>query len=294
MSFPSSREKYYSGIRSPLKDRLVQFLESHPLQRIDASGERWTYFAGGSGKETLVLLPGGLGIAEPWFDCMLDWERQFRVVAISYPLVTSASSAVQAIATVLERESAGRSYLLGTSLGGEIAQAFLRQRPGQLSRVVLGNTGEANADYGKKLKRQMPLMKLFTTRFAFALLKVAARNRVLKLLKPYLSNDDLEFWTAYMTDVIDNEYSPDLMRSQFNVLQDFATHYTGAIKIPPATEMLIVEAEDDIMFSQERREKLKSIFPAARVKTYTGGGHLLAITKRSEYVADITKFLTAQ
>lgn len=293
MSLTPSRERYYYGIRSPLKDKLAQFLEGHPIQQISASGERWTYFAGGSGEETLVLLPGGLSIAEPWFDCMLDWERQFRVIAISYPCIANANSAIEAIEAVLKRESAKRSHLVGTSLGGEIAQAFLRKKPHRFSKIVLGNTGEANKDYGKKLERQMPITRLFSIRLAFALLRVAAKRSVLKLIKPYLPAEELAFWKAYMADVIDHEYSPELMRSQFNVLYDFATNYTGEIELPPATGMLIVEAEDDIMFPMQRRNKLKELFPAAQVKTFASGGHLLAITRRDEYVAEITRFLTA-
>jgi len=285
------RAHYYASVRSPLKDRLLHFRESHHTVQITGPEGTWSYFAGGDGDTTLVLLPGGLGVAEPWFDCMLAWERRFRVIAVSYPCIPNVGSAVRAISSVLEQEGTGRHCLLGTSMGGEIAQAFLRDRPGTLQALILGNTGEANAKYGKKLDSQMPMTRLFDNRLAFPLIKLVAKRRVLSLLTPYISGDDLAFWKAYMNDIIDNQYSPDLMKSQFNVLRDFATHYSGPIAVPPPTQMLIVESQDDKMFPAARRESLKALFPAARVKTFPDGGHLLAITRRDQYVAEVNDFI---
>lgn len=293
MSARFLHEHYYRGIRSPLKERLFHFRESHCAVQVDSNGDTWSYFVGGASETTLVLLPGGLGVAEPWFDCMLDWERHFRVVAISYPRIRDVSSAVRAISSILEREGGSRRCLLGTSLGGEIAQAFLRDRPLELTKIILGNTGEANADYGEKLRRKMPIIKLFDNRIAFSLIKLVAKRRVLGLVSPYVSGDELAFWKAYMNDIIDNQYSSDLMQSQFDVLRDFATNYSGPLELSPRTGMLIIEAEDDKMFSPVRRQSLKRFFPAARVKTFDRGGHLLPLTKRNEYVAEVSSFISS-
>ena len=55
--------------------------------------------------------------------------------------------------------------------------------------------------------------------------------------------------------------------------------------------MLILEADDDTMFSAERRSQLRASYPGASMKTFPNGGHLLAITRRDEYVNAITSFL---
>ena len=293
MSAPALQAHYYAHLHSPLKDRLLHFRESHrPFQMTSEQGS-WTYLAGGAGAITLVLLPGGLGVAEPWFDCMLEWERSFRVIAISYPCIPNVNSAVNAISAVLERERASRCGLLGTSLGGEIGQAFLRDRPGELDSLILGNTGEANAKYGKKLQRLMPVTKLFQNGLAFSLIKRMAKKRVMSLLTPYISGDELAFWEAYMKDIIDNQYSPDLMKSQFNVLRDFACNYGGPIPAPPRTRTMIIEALDDKMFPGPRRQNLKALFPGAPVQTFAEGGHLLPITRRDQYVARVRDFIVA-
>jgi len=103
-------------------------------------------------------------------------------------------SPVDAIAAVFQREGAQNRHLLGTSLGGEIAQAFLRDRPGELYKAILGNTGEANAAYGKKLERKLPLTRMFNAGFLFSLIRLAAKKRVVNILKPYLGESELAFW----------------------------------------------------------------------------------------------------
>jgi pimeloyl-ACP methyl ester carboxylesterase len=284
-------ERYYGKLSSPLKNRLLEFRSTHRPQQIDCGGESWTYYVGGSGDATVILLPGGLGVAEPWFDCMLEWESHFRVVALSYPCIREMRSAVDAIAATFQREGAQKRYLLGTSLGGEIAQAFLRDRPGELDKVILGNTGAANAVYGKKLERQLPLTRLFNIGFLFSLIKLAAKKRAASILRPYLGESELAFWLAYMNDIIENAYTRDLMQSQFNVLIQFARNYGGGIEVSSSTRMLILEADDDTMFSAERRSQLQASYPGASMKTFPNGGHLLAITRRDEYVNAITSFL---
>ncbi len=71
-----------------------------------------------------------------------------------------------------------------------------------------------------------------------------------------------------MKDMIDNEYLPELMRSQFNVLSNVALHYSGAFPIPKPTDLMIIEAEDDKLLLLARRKNLKNLSPGVRVRTF--------------------------
>jgi pimeloyl-ACP methyl ester carboxylesterase len=224
---------------------------------------------------------------------MIDWESHFRVIAINYPAIADMQSAVRAISNILAKEAVGPAYLLGTSLGGEIAQAFIRERPREFAKVVLGNTGEANAEYGKKLKRQAPITRLFYTDVGFSLIKFAAKRRVMSLLAPYVSKGELGFWKEYMTEIVDRQYSTKLMRSQFNLLQDFAAKYADSSWTASDPKIFIIESDDDAMFTRERRERLKMLYSSARVKTFKRGGHLLPVTQKADYVKEVTAFLLA-
>jgi pimeloyl-ACP methyl ester carboxylesterase len=94
-----------------------------------------------------------------------------------------------------------------------------------------------------------------------------------------------------LNDIIENAYTRDLMQSQFNVLIQFARNYGGGIEASSSTRMLILEADDDAMFSAERRSQLRALYPWASMKTFLSGGHLLAITRGDEYVNAVSSFL---
>ena len=83
----------------------------------------------------------------------------------------------------------------------------------------------------------------------------------------------------------------DLMQSQFNVLIQFARNYGGGIEASSSTRMLILEADDDAMFSAEWRSQLRTLYPWASMKTFLRGGHLLAITRGDEYLNAVSSFL---
>lgn len=283
---------YYDGVTSPLKERLFRFRSSYPAKSIVVNGKSWEYFAKGESDPTLVLLPGGIGVAEAWFDCMLEWQGDYRVIAISYPAVDSVSEVISAIRAVLEREGAQQVALLGTSLGGYVAQALIRENPGTLTHAILANTGAATPEYHRKLEKQYPIVRLLINRFTFGMIKSASRRKVLEMLE-FLKGEEQAFWRAYMTDIIDNQYSCGNMLTQFKVALDFARRYVSVATdaIPGKEKILIIEAEDDSAISRERRRKLKDLFPAAQVKTFQHGGHLLPITQRDEYISTISKFL---
>jgi pimeloyl-ACP methyl ester carboxylesterase len=283
---------YYDGVASPLKERLFRFRNSHPAKAIIVNGKSWQYYANINRDPTLVLLPGGLGIAEAWFDCMLQWESDYRVIAISYPAVDSVREVAAAIQAVLQREGAKQVALLGTSLGGYVAQALIREHPDLFTHVILGNTGVATPEYHRKLETQYPIAKLFINRYAFGLIKFAAKRKISESLG-LLNGEDRIFWKAYMTDVIDNHYSPGHMRTQFMVALDFARNHVSIAIDPIAGKerILIIEADDDNAIPKDRRDKLKGQFPEAQVKTFHRGGHLLPVTQRDEYVRTIGDFL---
>lgn len=283
---------YYDGVISPLKERLFRFRSSYPAKSITVNSKSWEYFAKGECDPTLVLLPGGIGVAEAWFDCMLQWQNYYRVIAISYPAVDSTGEVIAAIKAVLAREGAQRVALLGTSLGGYVAQALIRENPGMLTHAILANTGVATPEYRRKLEKQYPIVRLLINRFTFGMIRFAAKRKVLELLE-FLGGEEQAFWRAYMTDIIDNQYSCGNMRTQFKVALDFArSDVSGAAGATPGRErVLIIESEDDTAISKDRREKLKDRFPGAKVKTFQRGGHLLPITQRDEYVSTISEFL---
>jgi hypothetical protein len=51
----------------PISEQYAHFRESHTIAHLTVSGNEWTFIDTGTGKQTVVVLPGGGGIDA---DCM--------------------------------------------------------------------------------------------------------------------------------------------------------------------------------------------------------------------------------
>jgi pimeloyl-ACP methyl ester carboxylesterase len=58
-----------------------------------------------------------------------------------------------------------------------------------------------------------------------------------------------------------------------------------------AADVLIVESADDPILPASSRAALRTLYPAARVHTFHGGGHATALAMPAEYAAIVTGFL---
>jgi len=56
-------------------------------------------------------------------------------------------------------------------------------------------------------------------------------------------------------------------------------------------EILILEGDADKISRGSSRQRLRSLFPDARVKTFAGAGHAISIERRDEWTAAVAEFL---
>jgi len=64
------------GIREQM-EHLIKFRTNHPCKYIDVGNVNWEYIVSGSGTKTLLLLPGGLRIAEHAFGYIELFENMY-------------------------------------------------------------------------------------------------------------------------------------------------------------------------------------------------------------------------
>jgi pimeloyl-ACP methyl ester carboxylesterase len=114
----------------------------------DSNGVRIAWEAGGSGPPLLLI--HGLGYARwGWEPLVPILTERFRVVTFDNRGIgasdvppgpyDAAGMAADAVA-VLDAAGIGRSHVMGTSLGGMIAQELVARHPGRVDRLVLLST----------------------------------------------------------------------------------------------------------------------------------------------------------
>lgn len=123
-----------------LIDARNRFSATHPEKRFDLNGRNWGVIDAGSGLSTLVLIPGTLGRADIFWNQIAALEGKVRLIALSYPDGGGIVEWTSDIAALLDRLQIDAANVLGSSLGGYLAQYFAAEHPDRMKKLFAANT----------------------------------------------------------------------------------------------------------------------------------------------------------
>ena len=278
----------YRDVPAEQHARLLSFRATHsPRQlRVGRRGPLWEYLACGYGAPYLLILPGGLRVAEAAFPLITALEPDFRVLAPSYPPARKLEPLLDGLAALLDAEGAAQAIVLGMSYGGSIAQSFVRRYPQRVSRLVLSNTGVPPT---REEVRTLPSL--------IAALHLLPYRLLRRLITPLFSRfvfacDEQAFWQAYVNELLTCRLHKSDVLSHFRVALDLGRRYrfTPGDLAGWAGRVLILESEHDLVPPAEQAA-LRALYPGAQVYTFHQGGHTPWLTRTEEYVGAIRAFL---
>ncbi len=284
-------DKIYKNVPQEQKQELIRFRLMYPYKHHFVAGTHWNYLSSGQGEETLLLLPGGLRLAETTFKLITAFEDEYRVISPAYPPVPTVSQLLDGIAGILEAEHIHQVTVVGASFGGTIAQCFVRKYPGKVSSLILANTGVSpTPDEGRLLRRSLKILPLLPT----AVLRWMAKQELLRILS-YPSGVQ-EFWRAYLKELFAYYITKEDILSHFEEAFDMAQHWPFKDRdlLDWSGKILILESDSDIAVKLPEREALKALYPQAQVHTFHNAGHTPSVTHREEYLSVIKDFLREQ
>lgn len=116
------------------------FAAAHPEERVAVGGRDWGVLRIGSGGPALVLLPGTLGRADIFWQQIEALEGRARILALSYPATGGLTDWCADIAALIGRAGMDRATVLGSSLGGYVAQAMAGWHADRVEGLIAANT----------------------------------------------------------------------------------------------------------------------------------------------------------
>ncbi len=280
--------------KTPLeqKEQLRVFRANHPAKYLETTNTGWQYITCGQGPETLVLLVGGARFGEIWFQLITTFEHNYRLIAPTYPSLMTMTALVDGIAAILEAEQILWTHMLGTSLGGCLAQCFVRKYPEWVDHLILSNTSVPGAIPIKRLSFSLNLSTITPTR----LLRLLTTHNLYKIMATSISNSASEFWKAFWeekTALHMSHMTRDDLMSMGKCLLDYARNYTFSeddLGDWPR-KILIIESDDDPLFKPSAREALRNLYPQAQVHTFHKAGHTPGYSNPKEYLLVVKRFL---
>jgi pimeloyl-ACP methyl ester carboxylesterase len=280
----STFEQIYTNVPVEQRERLRQFRQNHGVCSVSVDKVEWEYLVGGTNeKEVVLLLVGGLRVADAGFRAMLELERDFRVITPTYARVETMKEVCDGLAGILAYEDVERAHVLAGSFGGMVAQAFVRQYPDCVKSLILSNTAVLDEKAATRYKTELEMISPVPAE----LVREGAKMRFYEMVAP--PEHESAFWKAYIEELFSQRLDKEDLLSTYRCLLDFAEHYTLEPIEQPKT--LIIESEDDATFGKQQRDAVKALYPHAQVHTFRNAGHSAATTQRETYFQIVREFI---
>ncbi len=265
--------------------QMVKSLETFrkiPLSSIMVNEVTWNYLSTGKGKETILFLHGMGGAYDIWFQQINALKNDYRIISPTYPAVNSVAEMVYAISKILEKEKIKKVYIVGSSLGGFVAQHFTATYPEKVERVVIGNTFPPNDIFKKENEGKMKVASYLPE---WLLMKMFRKN-LLEVVIPASGNSELT--KAYLLEQDFGLMSKQQFLARGNCVMDkFEAPDFKTLRIP----VMIIDADNDPLINVAMREKLKETYPTAGTHTFLQKGHFPYLNAPKEYTMYIKDFL---
>ena len=274
-------EKNYAKVDPKITASLQTFRAEHPAKSLKVNGVSWEYVAFGKGQETVVFLHGMTGAYDIWWQQMEDLQDHYRVISVTYPAVDSLEKLSEGVLAIMDTEGAERAHIVGTSLGGYLAQYLVANHPDRILRAVFSNTFPPNdiiAEKNKTIGAVLPFLPEW-------LVMSVLRDSFVKSIYPASGNNELTL--AFLTEIGSGRMSKAQVVGRYRcVVQPFTAPDLNKLKIP----VLIIEADNDPLVEKTLREQLKSTYPSAQVRTLSSG-HFPYLNRSTGFTDIIAAFI---
>jgi len=261
------------------KEILEQYevVKNHPLKKISVNGLEWYYYIkrpeNVKKPKTILFLHGMTGSYDIWWQQLYEFQKNYIVVSYTLPQkVDSLKKVEEGIFTILEQEQLEQIILVGTSMGGYIAQYLTNYYPEKIIGAVFSNTFPPNPiikkenDLKSKFLRLIPeilFYRFFVSNIKNQILPTSDNSQILKGFLLSLPITKKQFLNRYK-----------IITEEFNINRE-----NKVVLIPK----LIIESENDPLIKPELRYRLKEIYKEAKVTTFSDKGHFPYVIDASTY-----------
>ncbi|MBC7259774.1 MAG: alpha/beta hydrolase [Chloroflexi bacterium] len=263
------------------RQSLLDFRSQHPPKHLQVNGKDWEYVAFGSGEKAILFLHGMTGAYDIWWQQMVPLSDDYRVISLTYPPAGTLDELGEGVLAVLDAEGVQQTYVVGTSLGGYLAQYLMARHPERIEKAVLGNTFPPNDILRQKnesLIRILPFLPNWVVMGVF-------RKNFVETIYPAAGHSELVL--AYMLEQVSGRMSKAQVVARAKaVIEPFIPPDPQALGIP----VMIIEADNDPLVEVALREQLKATYPTAEVHTLHAVGHFPYVNEPDTYTQLLRSF----
>lgn len=262
--------------------KLETFRRRFPVKTVRAAGQPWGVIEtkGKPGAPILVMLPGTLGTAEIFWNQIVSLGKSIRVVSVTYPPVGNIVKLADGLAALMDKLKIARASVVGSSMGGYLAQWFAARHSDRVETLYIGNS--LIGPNTVSVVRQPPAMLR-------RLPPKAHQSFVLGSVETWAEPEPI-FTT--LKDVL--RHSGRKLISSKALKQRVLATATGKEVPPPVvpqSRTIIVDCVDDPLITHEAQKAMRKKYPRAKLYRLSRGGHYPYITRPERYTRILSRHL---
>ncbi len=190
---PATQQDFITSYKKDDKasQSFVTFMKK-PTKEILINTIKWEYLSYGKGTKTILFIHGMGGAYNLWWQQMEFFKDNYRVISYTLPEeINNLQDASDGVLKILEQEQVENLYVVGTSMGGYIAQYLTHKIPSRIEKVVFGNTFPPNMVIETKNKTKsevipwLPEIVISKLGQKNSMMKLFLQEIILSYLKPF-------------------------------------------------------------------------------------------------------------
>lgn len=265
-----------------IKDR-DRFSANHAEERYIVNGRDWGGLRIGETGPALVLIPGTLGRSDIFWQQIEALKGRARILSLSYPESGGVTEWGEDIAALIKQFELEGAVILGSSLGGYMAQYVAGTYPELVSGMVAANTLSETAGMEERMPYALDLMNVPIDQ-----LRQGFTNGLSQWcdgISPYQSLAELLLLEV-------NGRIPEMeMRARLNALKTAPALPEQSL---PTEARFSIESEDDHLIFAEMREQVRKTVKPARAYIFKEASHFPYVTRPQEYITILEEILGLQ
>lgn len=271
----------YANVDDRQRSALQAFRLENRLKHMHVNGSKWAYLVAGEGDQTIVFLHGMGGGFDIWFQQINHFKASYRIISMTYPPLPTLAELSEGVMAILDREKIGRAYIVGSSLGGYLAQYLVKNHADRIEKAVFANTFPPNRIHVEKAGKMKFILPLLPEWMVMRNLRQTTQEAI------YPASNYSELVRAYM---LEQSYGM-MKKAQFVgrlkcVLDYFEPPNLDELNIP----CLIIEANNDPLVEKDLRKMLKATYPSVSVETLIQKGHFPYLNAPQDYNRILEQF----
>ena len=249
------------------------FSAEHPEQRVILNGRDWGVLDVGQGP-VLMLIPGTLGRGDVFWNQIAALKDRLRIIAVSYPSKGGVEEWADDMIQLLDKLDIPFATILGSSLGGYLAQFIAGTHPTRISRLIAANTL-----HSAKGLDQMPPYALDLEAAPIDTLRAGFGKGLGGWAKAHPDQENL---VELLLQEAGGRILESELRARLSALKFGPELPTPAID---AAKIVTIEVDDDPLIPPRMREAVRARLSPAVAYRFTDGGHFPYLARPADYTS---------